>query len=286
MPSSWPIRAAGLLGRLGVNITSVFPGAVIVARRPAPRVRRMAPGTVLVTDRRRARRHWMEAEKALGAHLAARHVAGVLELYRANVVLDVGANRGQFGRRLRAYGFRGHIVSFEPVAATFAELERRAAQDPRWTAHRCALGEADGTTTMRVVPGTMSSVLTPTAFGADRYGQLAGAVEEEVPVRRLDGLLDEVLAHVPAPRPFLKLDTQGFDLPAFRGTGARTADLVGLQSEVALLVIYEGMPRMPEALAAYEAAGFEVSGLFQVSRQSATARLVEADCVMVRAGAL
>jgi FkbM family methyltransferase len=285
MPPSWPTSLARALRRLGFDVASVFPGTVLVARGRVPRVRRMGPGTALLTDRRRARGHWMEAEKALGAHLAARHVAGVLELYRANVVLDVGANRGQFGRRLRAYGYRGHIVSFEPVPEAFAALERRAAGDPRWTAHRCALGEEDGAMAMQVVQGTMSSLLTPTAFGADRYGQFADAVEVEVPVRRLDGLLDEVLAHVPDPRPFLKLDTQGYDLPAFRGLGERVAGFVGLQSEVALLVIYEGMPRMPEALAAYEAAGFEVSGLFQVSRQSATARLVEMDCVMVRADA-
>jgi FkbM family methyltransferase len=245
----------------------------------------MAPGTALVTDRRRARRHWMEAEAALGAHLAARHLAGILAMYRANVVLDVGANRGQFGRRLRAYGYRGHIVSFEPVPRAFAGLERRAARDGRWTAHPYALGEAEGTVTMRVVRGTMSSVLAPTDFGARRYGQFADAVEEEVPVRRLDAVLDEVLAHVPEPRTFLKLDTQGFDLPAFRGLGDRAGELVGLQSEVAFQVIYEGTPRIAESLAVYEAAGFEVSGLFHVSRQSATARLVEMDCVMVRADA-
>jgi FkbM family methyltransferase len=287
MPSrSWRTPAAGLLRRLGYVVTGLGPGAVMVARRPAPRVRRMAPGTVLVTDRRRARRHWVEAEKALSGHLAARHLAGVLELYRVNCVLDVGANRGQFARRLRAYGYRGRIVSFEPVPATFAVLAARAARDGRWSAHPFALGDADGTTTIRVVPGTMSSVLAPTAFGAQRYGQFADATEQEVPLRRLDGLLDEALAGLAEPRPFLKLDTQGYDLQAFAGLGERTRELVGLQAELALMEIYAGMPRLPEALATYEAAGLEVSGLFPVSRQAATARMVELDCVMVRAEAV
>jgi hypothetical protein len=82
-------------------------------------------------------------------------------------------------------------------------------------------------------------------------------------------------------RLFLKMDTQGFDLEAFRGLGDRTSDIVAMQSEVALLPIYEGMPRMPEAVATYEAAGFEISGLYAVNREK-DGRVIEYDCVMVR----
>ena len=139
---------------------------------------------------------------------------------------------------------------------------------------------------MNVVPGTLSSVLAPTTFGSSRYAQLREPTTQEVEVRRMDGLLDSVLAHVPEPRPYLKLDTQGYDLEAFAGLGDRTRDFVGMQSEVALLQIYDGMPRMPEALQVYEAAGFEITGLFPVSRQSRTARVLEFDCVMVRADSL
>ncbi|MDP9394592.1 MAG: FkbM family methyltransferase [Actinomycetota bacterium] len=108
----------------------------------------------------------------------------------------------------------------------------------------------------------------------------------EVPLRRLDSILDDVIAHVPEPRPYLKLDTQGFDLTAFAGLGDRSKEFVAMQSEVAFLRIYEGMPRMPEALAVYEAAGFEVAGLYPISRERRTARVLEFDCIMVRAEAV
>ena len=273
------------LGALGLDVQRAGSGAVVLARAGRGQARRLGPSAVLAADRAGLREHWWPVEAALADVAAHAHVAALLAQYDVDCVLDVGANRGQFGRRLREAGFRGRIVSFEPVPATAAELRERAAPDPDWVVHACALGAQDGTTTMHVVPGTLSSVRAPTAFGARRYRRLRDPQPVEVPVRRLDGLLDEALAGLAARRPYLKLDTQGYDLEVFAGLGDRTADLVGLQSEVALLRIYDGMPRLPEALATYEAAGFEVTGLFPVSRESRTARVLEFDCVMARAGA-
>lgn len=271
---------------MGADAAIAGPGSVVLSRRAAVELRKLAPGAVLATEPALARRHWAEIEQALARHAAHEHVAAVLRRYRVNCVLDVGANRGQFAAKLREAGFAGHIVSFEPVPEAFAALERAARRDPRWAVHPYALGREDGAVAMHVVPGTLSSVLAPTAFGARRYTRLRDPRTVEVPVRRLDGVLDEVLAGVPSPRPYLKLDTQGYDLEVFAGLGARARDIVAMQSEVALLAIYEGMPRLAEALRAYEAAGFEVTGLYPVSRENRTARVLEFDCVMVRAGAL
>ena len=54
-------------------------------------------------------------------------------------------------------------------------------------------------------------------------------------------------------------------------------------SELSVVPIYEGMPHMTEAIEFYEACGFEISGLFPVTRDVRTGRIVELDCIMVRA---
>jgi hypothetical protein len=59
-------------------------------------------------------------------------------------VIDVGANRGQYGRLLRRLGFQGRIISFEPVHRSFEELSEGARLDGNWEAHRLALGNIDG----------------------------------------------------------------------------------------------------------------------------------------------
>jgi FkbM family methyltransferase len=249
-------------------------------------VRRFTDGVLLVTRPRLARRDWLEIEKGLTAYAGFEHVAQLLRMYRVNCVLDVGANRGQYARRLRTAGYTGRIVSFEPVPEAFAELARAAAGDPAWNVHRCALGREDGVTSINEVPGTLSSVLPPTPFGARRYARLRPPVAREVEIRRLDGMLDDAVRGLSPPRVYLKLDTQGYDIEVFAGLGDRVQQLVAMQAEVALMPIYQGMPRMPEAVAEYEAAGFEITALYPVSRERRTARVLEFDCVMVRAGSL
>ena len=278
-------RAVRLLPRIGLRVVDVLPGAVLVSRRAAFRVRGLDPDAALVIRRRSRRRHWFEREKALTSYAVGEHVAAVLDQYGVNLVIDVGANRGQYAKRLRRAGYRGRIASFEPVPDVFERLREAAAGDPRWSVHPFALGREDTVTSMHVVPGTLSSVLAPSDFGAERYVQLRAPAAQRVEVRRLDGLLDELTAGIDDPRPYLKLDTQGYDVEVFQGAGERVSDFVGMQSELALMQIYEGMPRLPEALALYEGSGFEVTALYPVSRETATARVLEFDCVMVRPGA-
>jgi poly(ribitol-phosphate) beta-N-acetylglucosaminyltransferase len=223
--------------------------------------------------------------------LGIRHVAWLLNRYRVDCVLDVGANVGQYALELRRNGFRGHIISFEPVPAFAEKLEKLAAGDDRWVVHRLALGSTEGIVPIHV-QRTFSSLLSASEYGKKRFTTLReGALNQqilEVQLRRLDTLFDELLQGVPGdgdpPRVFLKMDTQGFDLEVFRGLGEHAQQVVGLQSEVALLSIYDQMPRMPEALEAYEAAGFEISGLYPVTSEP-DGRVIEYDCVMVRASA-
>lgn len=246
----------------------------------------LGPGSVMFSDRKQSPEEEQQTHKAAQEHLGAEHVASLLTHYRVNCVLDVGANIGQYATRLRRYGYTGRIASFEPVPATAEKLREAAADDPEWHVYPYALGREDRTDTINVVYGSMSSLLDPSDFGTSRYKRFRRSREERITVRRLDGLLEEVFTGLDDPRPYLKLDTQGFDLEAYAGCGDHIGRFVGMQSEVALLQIYEGMPRMGEAIATYEADGFEITGMYPVTREESTGRVLEFDCVMARADAL
>src|SRR5271155_5120319 len=84
-----------------------------------------------------------------------------LESHQVDVILDVGANSGQYATGLRRAAFKGRIVSFEPLSGPFSLLERKASKDPLWVCRQCALGDFDGTISINVAgnAGASSSVL-------------------------------------------------------------------------------------------------------------------------------
>lgn len=271
--------ARRLLEAAGFEVQRVADDSWLVGRG-SRRVERITAEISLVTGSPPP----MQLQRRLGHHLAAHEVHWVLERTGANVVLDVGANRGQFAEGLREAGYTGRIVSFEPLPEHVEVLRRKAAADPDWQVLPYAAGDTDQVQTINVVPGTMSSMLESSEFGRSWSKRLREPRPQEIEVRRLDGLLDEALAGVAEPRVFLKLDTQGYDLLAFRGTGERATALVGLMSEVSCVPIYEGMPRLTEQIAEYEAAGFELAGMYPVTIHAESLRVIEFDAVMVRPG--
>jgi FkbM family methyltransferase len=274
------------LRRLGFEVTRLGQGSAVVAR-PGSRINvdRVEPGTWVV-HRQGPRRRFVKEQKALSDYVAREHVSWLLRQLGINCVLDVGANVGQYAQRLRRGGYAGRIVSFEPVPGIADELRDAAKDDPDWLVIECALGDADEETEINVRPGSMSSLLPSSEFGKDWHDRLREAETEKISVRRLDGLFDEAVEGIDDPRVYLKLDTQGYDMQAFAGAGDRLKEIAGMQSEVACVPIYDGMPRLPDQIAAYESAGFEITGMFPVTRHRASLRVIEFDVTMVRADAV
>lgn len=197
------------------------------------------------------------------------------------MVLDVGANVGQFAAGLRQF-YKGQIHSFEPVARTHAELALRAHGDPLWKTHHFALGSSTTTAQINISPSTdFNSLLTIGSYGVQRFGERVrpGAVES-IAVRRLEDVMHEIAPQIARERIFLKMDTQGLDLEVFNGIGTAASSIVALQSEVSLIPIYEGMPHWTDSLARFEAGGFGVVGMFPVSTDNG--HVIEYDCLMSR----
>ena len=154
------------------------------------------------------------------------HLRDLLNGLQIDCVIDVGANKGQHAQKLRRIGYKGRIVSFEPMPADFEVLRRVAASDPLWEVHDVALGRRSETKAFNVITdrsgGTSySSFLSPTVNDEIRDMETIN-----VAVRRLD----DVLANETG-RLFPKVDTQGFDVEVLRGAGGILNRLLVLQSE-------------------------------------------------------
>lgn len=196
---------------------------------------------------------------ALRRHPAARRQR-MLARHQVDLVLDVGAAGGGYGSELREFGYRGRIVSFEPMRAAFDRLTAARSADAAWEAHRCALGAEPGTAEINVASNSDSSSLLPMA---DRHRAAAPAVDyvgtEQVRIERLD---DVAAPHLSSSRrPFLKLDTQGFEKQVLAGGPETLARCLGLQLELSFVPLYEGGLLVDEAIAMAYGAGFHLVGL-------------------------
>ena len=215
-------------------------------------------------------------ENPICRYLELTHLRDLLRSLDIDMVLDVGANRGQFATELRQMGCRGQIVSFEPLRREYSILEALFRKDAKWRGFNCALGREDGTASINVFADltVMSSILEP-------VGRQKNVEVECIEIRQLNSLFPQLMRELPAKRIFLKMDTQGFDLEVFAGAQECLLRIHGLQSELSVRPIYRGMPHFIEALSVYENAGFELYDLTVVSR-TPIGGLQELNCFMQR----
>jgi len=213
-------------------------------------------------------------------------LAAVLARFGITCVLDVGANCGQYGAMLRAWGYRGRIVSFEPLALAHIALAQRARADPGWeVAPRMALGERDGEVEIAVsAESDMSSILPQSALLEEVSPSSAVIRREAVPLRRLDGVVGSYLRS--DDRSFLKIDTQGYEAQVLAGTAGLIERLSGIQLEMSLLPIYEGEQDFRTTFDQLAAAGFEPYLLLPGYFERKLARQLQVDGVFMRPTAL
>lgn len=203
------------------------------------------------------------------------HLKELLNILDINCVLDVGANCGQFAHELRAIGYKGRIISFEPIIQEYSALSLSFNKDPGWSGHQIALGSENTVSQINIPDETvMSSFLASVEEGVN-------SKKQEVHIQRLDHIFETITKDIDTPRVFLKMDTQGYDLEVFRGAENCLEYIHGIQSELSVQPLYKDMPHYNEALEIYEKAGYELYNLSVVNRIS-SGGLLELNAFMRR----
>lgn len=205
-----------------------------------------------------------------------------LRHFGVDLVFDIGANVGQFAKGLRQAGFKGEIVSLEPLSSAHAALVDAASSDPRWTVHeRCALGDRDGETIINISNNSVSSSVLPMMDVHRTAAPMSQYIGREwVPLRRFDTLAPTYLG---TPRcPFLKIDTQGSEWQILDGAHETLPHLKGIQCEISLATLYDGSRSWREIIERIEAAGFRLWALQKGFIDPNTGRSLQMDAVFFR----
>lgn len=207
----------------------------------------------------------------------------VLKAAEVDLVLDVGANIGQTGRSLRNAGYRGRIVSFEPVPSAHTALQHAAAQDPQWTiAPPMAIGAQDGEIQLNVSEASdMSSALEASDSLMKALPKTSVREKLTVASRRLDDVVPDFLNG--AKKVFLKIDTQGFERKVLEGAPETLRLVTGLQMELSLFPLYKGEETYLPFLQELHGLGMEPHMIVETNFSKKLHRQLQIDVVFMRA---
>ncbi len=203
-----------------------------------------------------------------------------------DLVVDVGANEGQFVGWMRDRGYTGRIVSFEPQRRVFEICRARWKGDPRWTGFHRALGEESGEMQMHVAGNSVSSsLLTMLDSHVEALPESAIVATEAVTVSRLDETLGpEVLRN--ADRIYLKMDVQGFERNVLRGATGILDRIAFIELELSLVPLYSGQVLLPEMMNDVAALGFTPVALEPGFTSTLDGRMLQMDGLFVRTSLL
>lgn len=184
-----------------------------------------------------------------------RQLGSLLNEFRIDLVIDGGANTGQYASTLLGFsGYTGEVHSYEPLSQEFAVMKQYESHYAGWRMFNTAIGDVEGESEI-VINGEVSSLLPKTETLDRLTGGAKPERREKVSVRRIDSLYGDVLRE-PSRRVMLKLDVQGFEERALRSAGEHLSAFKLIQIELSGVALYKGDVRIPGAIAMLEEAGF------------------------------
>jgi FkbM family methyltransferase len=200
---------------------------------------------------------------------------------KISLVLDVGANEGQYGAIIRTIGYNSNIISFEPIKSVFQTLFQRSKYAPNWLVRNEALGDFDGYTEINISSFSQTSSIFP-ATGLASTAYWKSKVKEKICVRRLDSLVNELA--IDSHRVLLKIDTQGFEEKVLLGCQniLQRNNIILLEVELFIQQFYTGEKLFSEMLMYIRSLGFELVSMNPVHIDSNRGYVLQYDCTFIR----
>jgi FkbM family methyltransferase len=198
-----------------------------------------------------------------------------------DLLIDVGANAGQYARGVRKQGYPGRIISFEPLPEAFGSLARAAERDSAWDCYQCALGPTDSVATLNVASNSVSSSLLPMLKRHIDAAPWSGYCQSvDVEVHPLDSFVERL--RIPQHHVYLKLDVQGYELQVLEGAVGTLEFVDLLELELSLVPLYEGQLLFWETVGLMKQQCFELVSVEPVFTDPQTGHLLQLDGIFER----
>jgi len=169
----------------------------------------------------------------------------LLKLLNIDLVIDVGANIGQYSLGLFKNGYTGNIISFEPVGDAHLKLVEQSKKYDKWLVYeKCAIGDNEGEIEINVSKNfESSSILNVLEKSIVAEPTTSFIRKEKVKIHKLSNI-DVIRKYN---KIHLKIDVQGYEEMVLNGAVDVFSKVLSLQLEISLVPLYSGA-LLPEVL--------------------------------------
>lgn len=206
----------------------------------------------------------------------------LIEIENIDLVLDVGANEGQFAKNIRENGYRGKIISFEPLSSAYKKLKKHAEKDTDWVVHeRCAVGESSEVMRINISENSVSSSLLPMLEAHSSAAKKSIYIDSEfTEVRPLDSLMEKY--DVEGRKILIKIDTQGYEWCVLKGAPELLKKTSVILCELSLVELYQGQKLWRDVVGFLYDIGFTCWSIKSGFTNQVTGQCLQMDMIFIR----
>ena len=203
---------------------------------------------------------WREALRRHRVAAGVEHARTLRNLGLIRLVIDIGANRGQFALVARNEFPEARIISFEPLAVPAAIFQDLFREDERVRLIQAAIGAEDGEAPIHISARDDSSSLLPIS---NLQSEIFSGTEEVGSVTIKVGPLGSFLTAEELATPaLLKLDVQGYEYEALKGCESLLKRFSYVYCECSFVELYSGQKLASDVIAWLAARGFRLQGIY------------------------
>lgn len=204
----------------------------------------------------------------------------IMNTFNIDTLFDIGANTGQYAIEMRKFGYKGKIISFEPIKNVCNDLTNNSIKDKNWIVFNYAFGDANESGFINIAGNSFSSSILNMlpehlrSAPGSRY-----TAKEGIEIKTLDTVFNSLCSSEDCV--MIKIDTQGYEKKVIDGAMESLKKIKIIQIELSLVALYEKQLLFNEMINYLENMEFKLYSLENGFSDLKTGQLLQVDGVFV-----
>ena len=203
-----------------------------------------------------------------------------MEYCDIDMILDIGANKGQYSKKIRKMGYNKKIISFEPLNDAYAILNKYALKDGNMITYNYAIGDENIKSVINIAGNSYSSsILNMLPKHVQSAPDSKYIAKQEIEIKTLDSIYPFIINK--EDKVMVKIDTQGFEKNVLDGAKASLNHILIIQLEMSIVPLYENEMLFNDMVQYIEDKGFQLFSLENGHYNRESGQLLQVDGIFV-----